>query len=64
MDFTSNSAVLLFVAAALGVTLGVVGFISYTSYVSYYSYYGYSTPEAVGFWMIAASQSWRLRQEF
>ncbi len=52
-DFTSNSAVLLFVAAALGVTLGVVGFISYTSYVSYYSYYGYSTPEAVGFWMIA-----------
>ena len=52
-DFTANSAILLFVAAALGVTLGVVGFISYTSYVSYYSYYGYSTPEAVGFWMIA-----------
>jgi len=52
-DFTANSSMLLFVAAALGVTLGVVGFISYTTYVSYYSYYGYSTPEAVGFWMIA-----------
>lgn len=52
-DFTANSAVLSFVAAAFGITLGVVGFNSYQSYVSYYSYYGYATPEAIGFWIIA-----------
>lgn len=52
-DFTANSAILSFVAAASGITLGVVGFNSYESYVSYYNYYGYATPEAVGFWIIA-----------
>lgn len=52
-DFTANSAILSFVAAAFGITLGVVGFNSYQSYVSYYSYYGYATPEAIGFWIIA-----------
>lgn len=52
-DFTANSAILSFVAAAFGITLGVVGFNSYESYVSYYSYYGYATPEAIGFWIIA-----------
>jgi hypothetical protein len=52
-DFTANSAILSFVAAAFGITLGVVGFNSYESYISYYSYYGYATPEAVGFWIIA-----------
>jgi hypothetical protein len=52
-DFTANSAILSFVAAAFGITLGVIGFNSYQSYVSYYSYYGYATPEAIGFWIIA-----------
>lgn len=52
-DFTANAATLSFVAAALGITLGVVGFNSYESYVSYYSYYGYPTPQAIGFWIIA-----------
>jgi hypothetical protein len=52
-DFTANSAILSFVAAAFGITLGVVAFNSYQSYVSYYSYYGYATPEAIGFWIIA-----------
>jgi hypothetical protein len=52
-DFTANSAILSFVAAAFGITLGVVSFNSYQSYVSYYSYYGYATPEAIGFWIIA-----------
>lgn len=52
-DFTANSAILSFVAAAFGIALGVIGFNSYQSYVSYYSYYGYATPEAIGFWIIA-----------
>lgn len=52
-DFSANSAILSFVAAAFGITLGVVAFNSYQSYVSYYSYYGYATPEAIGFWIIA-----------
>jgi hypothetical protein len=52
-DFTANSAILSFVAAAFGVTLGAIAINSYQSYVSYYSYYGYATPNAVGFWIIA-----------
>lgn len=52
-DFSANSAILLFISAAFGLAVGVVGFLTYESYVAYYSYYGYSASGAVGFLLIA-----------